>query len=104
MWHHLPGLWGRGQATKRSGVCARCVALFTWVEGGADPRAGPPQTERSRMCVYVTHLGYEMDGSETGSYLRLIDVAYHSTLGLRVIEKKKEERDGVGRYSLAGSN
>jgi len=29
-------------------------------------------------------------GSEAGSYLRLIDFAYHSTLGLRVI--KREER------------
>jgi len=29
-------------------------------------------------------------GSEAGSYLRLIDFVYHSTLGLRVIEKKKK--------------
>jgi len=29
-------------------------------------------------------------GSEAGSYLRLIDFVYHSTLGLRVITKKKE--------------
>ena len=28
-------------------------------------------------------------GSEVGSYLRLIDFVYHSTLGLRVIKKKK---------------
>ena len=28
-------------------------------------------------------------GSETGSYLRLIDFVYHSTLGLRVIKKEK---------------
>jgi len=27
-------------------------------------------------------------GSEAGSYLRLIDFVYHSTLGLRVIKKK----------------
>ena len=31
-------------------------------------------------------------GSETGSYLRLMDFVYHSTLGLRVIKKK----DGTG--------
>ena len=30
-------------------------------------------------------------GSEAGSYLRLIDFAYHSTLGLRVIKKIEEE-------------
>ena len=28
-------------------------------------------------------------GSEAGSYLRLIDFVYHSTLGLRVIKKQK---------------
>ena len=28
-------------------------------------------------------------GSEAGSYLRIIDFVYHSTLGLRVIRKKK---------------
>jgi len=28
-------------------------------------------------------------GSEAGSYLRLIDFVYQSTLGLRVIKKKK---------------
>ena len=31
-------------------------------------------------------------GSEEGSYLRLIDFVYHSTLGLRVIKKKKKGR------------
>jgi len=29
-------------------------------------------------------------GPEAGSYLRLIDFVYHSTLGLRVIKKKKK--------------
>jgi len=28
-------------------------------------------------------------GSEAGSYLRLIDFVYHTTLGLRVIKKKR---------------
>ena len=28
-------------------------------------------------------------GSEAGSYLRLTDFVYHSTLGLRVIKKKR---------------
>ena len=31
----------------------------------------------------------EWSGFEAGSYLRLIDFEYHSTLGLRVIKKKK---------------
>ena len=33
--------------------------------------------------------------SEAGSYSRLIDVGYHSTLGLRVIKKKKKGNLGV---------
>ena len=31
-------------------------------------------------------------GSEAGSYLRLIDSVYHSTLGVRVIKKRKRRR------------
>jgi len=31
-------------------------------------------------------------GSEAGSYLRLIDFVYHSTLGLREKQKKKKIR------------
>ena len=31
-------------------------------------------------------------GSEAGSYLRLIDFVHHSTLGLRVIQKKKKKK------------
>ena len=34
--------------------------------------------------------GYAPGGSEAGSYLRLIDFVYHSTLGLRVIKKREE--------------
>ena len=30
--------------------------------------------------------------SEAGSYLRLIDLVYHSTLGLRVIKKRKRSQ------------
>jgi len=35
-------------------------------------------------------------GSEAGSYSRLIDFVYHSTLGLRVIKKKKDVLHGGG--------
>ena len=34
-------------------------------------------------------------GSEVGSNLRLIDFVYHSTLGLRVIKKKKKKKESV---------
>ena len=42
----------------------------------------PSQFEKN----YFTEM---CSGSEAGSYLRLIDFVYHSTLGLRVIKKKK---------------
>ena len=35
-------------------------------------------------------------GSEAGSYLRFLDFVYHSTLGLRVIKKKKRVRTCLG--------
>ena len=34
-------------------------------------------------------------GSEAGSYLRLIDFVHHSTLGLRVMTKKKKSTHNV---------
>ena len=43
--------------------------------------------------------GLRVQGSgfrvEDGSYLRLIDVVYHSTLGLRIINKKKKKVEGL---------
>jgi len=50
-----------------------CVS-FSWIEF---------------TCVEGYGLGVSCSGSEAGSYLRLIDFVYHSTLGLRVIKKKK---------------
>ena len=41
-------------------------------------------------------------GSEAGSYLRLIDFVYHSTLGLRVTKKKKKLR-GRRRWMIVRS-
>ena len=46
--------------------------------GGGDPLSSEWGTHKTEMC----------SGSEAGSYLRLIDFVYHSTLGLRVIKKK----------------
>jgi hypothetical protein len=41
-------------------------------------------------------------GSETGSYVRLIDFVYHSTLGLRVIKKKKKVQVEGFRFQRSG--
>ena len=40
-------------------------------------------------CDRVNYFTDMCSGSEASSYLRLRDVAHHSTLGVRVIEKKK---------------
>ena len=39
-----------------------------------------------QSCVLIDFVG-----SEAGSYLRLIVFVYHSTLGLRVIKKKRRD-------------
>jgi len=41
-------------------------------------------------------------GSEAGSYLRLIDFVYHSTLGLRVMKKKRVHQCGSGAREREG--
>jgi len=53
--------------------------------GGRNPRNANPSPADPENN-YVTEM---CSGSEAGSYLRLINFAYHSTLGLRVIKKKK---------------
>ena len=43
-------------------------------------------------CRFENNYFTEMcSGSEAGSYLRRMDFVYHSTLGLRVIRKKKKD-------------
>ena len=45
----------------------------------------------TRLSQFENNYFTEMcSGSEAGSYLRPIDFVYHSTLGLRVIKKKKD--------------
>ena len=50
------------------------------------PESPPPKP--SAMHVWIHDIAC---GSEAGSYLRLIDFLYHSTLGLGVIKKKKND-------------
>ena len=46
------------------------------------------------------HFTEMCSGSEAGSHLGLIDFEYHSTLGLRVIKKKKNRGMRAARRSL----
>jgi len=46
----------------------------------------------------------QVSGSEAGSYLRLIDSLYHSTLGLRVIKKIKRTGSSAGVFTWRRTN
>ena len=54
----------------------------------------PPHHVRTvgerRGTHHVRNVAEMCSGSEAGSYLRLIDFVYHSTLGVRVIKKMKK--------------
>ena len=63
-----------------------------WVRTGPEPAFGP----RARGS-YFTEM---CSGSEAGSYLRLIDFAHHSILGLREIKKKNPEIRAATRQVL----
>ena len=77
-------------------------------ERGTPVIVTPPRAQeaaRTRMCSSLllsslrsknNHSTEMCSGSEAGSYLRLIDFVYHSTLGLRVIKKKKSHVPGTG--------
>jgi len=53
-------------------------------------------SEREWQCQGVE----KCSGSEAGSFLRLMDFVYHSTLGLRVIKKKVLPGETVGRKGI----
>ena len=77
------------------------------VLGGLDVSYGRGTPVRAVDCcsVRLMECSTKMcSGSEAGSYLRLIDFVYHSTLGLRVIKKRRGEEtfDSFLAQSLPG--
>jgi len=52
--------------------------------------------------VKNNYFTYMCSNSEAGSYLRLIEFIYHSTLGLRVIKRKKKK--GMLVFAILESN
>ena len=55
-------------------------------------RPNPPHHEHALHQSIDNYCTEMCSGSEAGSYLRRIDFAYHSILGLIVIKKKKKHR------------
>ena len=65
----------------------------------------PSSRERAPLSSSLPSHRYftEMcSGSDTGSYLRLIDFVHHSSLGLRVIKKKRRRVAIQGRQGWSG--
>jgi len=107
--HHATrmGLRGRFMNGDRSpstpgteyGVDCLTCAIFAGHQFGAKQGPGSPN-RRNQIILgsqfednYFTEM---CSGSEAGSYLRLIDFVYHSTLVLRVIEKRSSYWERVG--------
>ena len=88
-----------------------CGILYGYVDAGQS-RLGRTSGLRgsevggSRVGSAGNYFTEICSGSETSSYLRLIDFVHHSTLGLRVIKKKasglKEGKVGGSRVGSEG--
>ena len=80
-WTDPPGLAGS--------TSAGIVRSWFFSSRSERSRVSPPAAcfEFGVEGVYFTEM---CSGSEAGSYLRLIDLVYHSTLGWKVIKKKKK--------------
>jgi len=58
----------------------------------SEQEEGETTTDRCSSQFENNYFTEMCSGSEAGSYLRLIDWMYHSTLGLKVIKKKKKSQ------------
>ena len=70
------------------------VPFWKWFrpfQGNDAPTHPSSCTDRYSYQFENNHFTEMCSGFEAGSYLRLIDFVYHSTLGLRVIKKKKKK-------------
>jgi len=74
---------------------------FNYLAGFDHPSPTESCTDRYSSQFENNYFTEMCSGSEAGSYLRLIDFVYHSTLGLRVIKKKKSGRSSAGRVVLS---
>ena len=85
-----PGIEGeRNLQTPPTHSILRCRANSAHIrQSGPDSGLGFQVKGRETFKVFPLRSEAGI-GSEAGSYLRRIDFVYHSTLGLRVIKKKK---------------
>ena len=69
-----------------------CVSLNARLEGNTEEEYGERGTDLYSSQSENNFFTEMCSGSEVGSYLRLIDLVHHSSLGLSVIQKKKKVR------------
>ena len=82
-----------GLVFKAHRLCESLNSRLIWKCPASRPAASSLR-RRDRVSNYFTAM---CSGFEAGSYLRLIDVVYHATLGLRVTKREREDRVSVGR-------
>ena len=89
----------RPTSPRESVVCFNFINLACSPFGVCDQDRGRRSTGTFQFeNNYFTEM---CSGSEAGSYLTPIDFVYHSTLGLRVIKKRRRGRSGPAVASLA---
>ena len=94
----LPSSWDPQMYRERSSLDfpTRALPLPSLVSWSAPscPHTSAPEHLRSHKwqaeVAYNNYFAEMCSDSEAGLYLRLIDLMYHSTLGVRVIKKKKK--------------
>ena len=84
----------RAPASRKSTPSESQLRQMTYASQRMKDEGFGAHRHRDSTCTTPPCCGYHFtemcSGSEAGSYLRLIDFVYHSTLGLRVIKKKEE--------------
>ena len=83
-----PGTWHHCCGGSSSLSISLSLSLFLFISLSPDPLSRQDPSPLVGISI-ADFRGEICSGSEEGSYLRLIDFVYHTTLGLRVIKKKK---------------
>ena len=80
-------------------MCCKFCHVTPYRCGSRRRRSSPSGGERTFEKNHFTEM---CSGSEAGSYERLMDFVYHSSLGLRVIQKKQKARRLAGTLTDSG--
>jgi hypothetical protein len=93
---HLPEKSHECVVHRRVSLEAKAGA-WLWLSGVFPFRTATGWPERRRSQFEYNYFTETCSGSKARSYLRLKDFEFHSTLGLRVIQKKKKKKQKTSR-------